>query len=101
MQISDESIGSLAHPREVLACNEAATTGPHRVEEKVCGPRTWRGLDSPTQLTKPVDRHTLMPPVRPGLVSSLLVGRISKTMLSLGIVAVVGFIPVQGLLQTS
>jgi multidrug resistance efflux pump len=100
MQISDHSIGSLARPREILACDETAATGPRRVENDLRGAETRRGLDSPTQVTRPVDRQALMPPVRPGLVS-LLVGRISKTMLSLGIVGAVGFIPLQGLLQTS
>jgi multidrug resistance efflux pump len=100
MQISDDSIGSLAHPREVLACGEAATSGRRRVENGLRGAETRPGLDSPTQVTRPVDRQALMPPLRPGLVS-LLVGRKSRTMLSLGIVAAVGFVPVQGLLQTS
>src|SRR5262245_51194162 len=100
MQISDDSIGSLAHPREVLACGEAATSGRRRVENDLRVAETRRLLDSPTQVTQPVDRQALMPPVRPGLVS-LPVGRISKTMLSLGIVGAVGFIPLQGLLQTS
>jgi len=62
MQISDDSIGSLAHPREVLARDEAATTGPHRVEEDLRGAGTWRGLYSPTQVTQPVDRQVLLPP---------------------------------------
>src|SRR5215831_12701374 len=100
MQVSDDSIGSFAHPREVLAGDEAATTGRRRVENDLRGAETRRRLDSPTQVTQGVDRQGLMPPVRPGLVS-LLMGRISKMMLSLGIVAAVGFVPVQGLLQTS
>src|SRR2546427_4122897 len=52
------------------------------------------------QVPQPVDRQALMPSVRRGLVSFVM-GRMSKTMLSLAIVAAVGFIPVQGLLQTS
>ena len=84
MQICDDSIGSLAHPREVLSRDEAATTGPHRVEEDLRGAGTWRGLYSPTQVTQPVDRQVLLPPVRRGLVS--LMGRTSKTTLGLGIV---------------
>src|SRR5712664_4199551 len=100
MQTSDDSIGSLAHPREVLACDEAATIGPRRFEDDLRGARAWRGLYSPTQITQPVDRQALMPPVRRRLVSPL-VGRISKTMLSLAIVAAVGFVPLQGLLETS
>jgi multidrug resistance efflux pump len=99
MQISDDSIGSHAHPREVLARDEAATTGPHRVEEDLRGAGTWRGLYSPTQVTQPVDRQALMPPVRRGLVS--LMGCTSKTTLGLGIVAAVDFVPFQDLLQTS
>jgi multidrug resistance efflux pump len=99
VQISDNSIGSLPHPREVLECDEAATTGLRRVEDDLLGAGTWRGLDSPTQVTQPVDRQALMPPVRHGLVS-LLVGRMSKTMLSLAIVAA-SVVSLQGLLQTS
>jgi multidrug resistance efflux pump len=56
-------------------------------------------MQSPTQVTQPVDRQA-MPQVRRGLVSPL-VRRISKTMLGLGAVAAVGFVPLQGLLQTS
>jgi hypothetical protein len=56
-------------------------------------------MQSPTQVTQPVDRQA-MPHVRRGLVA-LLVGRVSTTILSLGIVAAVGFVPLQGLLQTS
>src|SRR6266566_2657939 len=99
MQIFDDSIGSLAHPREGLASNEAATTGRRRVADELRGAETWHGLDLPTQVTQPVDRQVLLPPVRRGLVS--LMGRTSKTTLGLGIVAAVGFVPVQGLLQTS
>jgi multidrug resistance efflux pump len=99
MQISDDSTGSLAYPREVPACDEAATTGPRRVENDLRGAGTLHELYSPTQVTQPVDRQG-MPPVRRGLVSPL-VRRISKTMLSLGAVAAVGFVPLQGLLQTS
>ena len=56
-------------------------------------------MQSPTEVTQPVDRQP-MPPLRHKLVSPL-VGRIPKTMLSLGAVAAVGFVPLQGLLQTS
>jgi multidrug resistance efflux pump len=52
-------------------------------------------MQSPTQVTQVVDGQA-MPPVHCGLVR-----RISKTMLSLGIVAAVGFVPLQGLLQSS
>jgi hypothetical protein len=72
MRTSDDSIGSLAHPREVLACDEAATTGPRRVEDDLRGAGTWRGLDSPTQVAQLVDTQALMPPVRRGLVSLLV-----------------------------
>jgi multidrug resistance efflux pump len=99
MQISDLSIGSLAHPRGVLARDEAATTGSSRVEEDLRGAGTWRGLYSPTQVTRPVDRQVLLPPVSRGLVS--LMRRTSKTTLGLGIVAAVGLVPFQDLLQTS
>jgi multidrug resistance efflux pump len=98
MQISDNSTGSLAHSREVLACGEPATPGPCRVEDGSRGAGTRRELYSPAQLTQPVDRETLTPPVCQGLVS-LLVGR--KMVLSLGIAAAVGFVPLQGLLKTS
>ena len=99
MQISDDSIGSLAHPHEVLARDEAATNGRRGLEHDLRGTGTWRGLDSSTQVTQPVDRQVLLPPVRRGLVS--LMGRTSKTTLGLGIVAAVGFVPFQDLLQTS
>jgi multidrug resistance efflux pump len=99
MQISDDSIGSRAHPRVDRARDEAAITGAHRIEEELGGAATWRGVYSPTQVTQAVDRQALLPPVQRGLVS-MLVGRKSKTMFSLGIVAAVGFVPLQGLLQT-
>ncbi len=85
MQISDDSIGSLAHPHLVLACDEAAINGPRGLEDDSRGTGTWRGLYSPTQVTQPVDRQALLPPVRRGLVS--LMGRTTKTTLGLGIVA--------------
>jgi multidrug resistance efflux pump len=56
-------------------------------------------MRSPTQVTQPADRQALLPPVGRGLVS-LSVGRISTTMLSLGIVAAIGFVPLQGMMQT-
>jgi multidrug resistance efflux pump len=99
MQISDDSIGSLAHPHEVLARDEAANNGPRGHANDLRGTGTWRGLYSPTQVTQPVDRQALLSPVRRGLVS--LMGRTSKTTLGLGIVAAVGFVPFQDLLQTS
>jgi multidrug resistance efflux pump len=98
MQISDNSIGSLTHSCEVLSCDEPAKTGPRRVADDLRGAGTRRGLYSPAQVTQPVDREALMPPARRGLVS-LLLGR--KMILSLGIAAAVGFVPLQGLLQTS
>jgi hypothetical protein len=56
-------------------------------------------MRSPTQVTQPSDRQVLLPPVGRGLMS-LSVGRISTTMLSLGIVAATGFVPLQGMMQT-
>jgi hypothetical protein len=96
MRISDNSIGSLSHSCEVPACDEPTTIGP-RIKNDSPGAATRRGLYSPAQVTQPVDSEALMPPVR-GLVS-LLAGR--KMILSLGIAAAVGFVPLQGLLQTS
>lgn len=93
MQIPDNSIAN----RQALACDELTTTGARRAEHDSPDVGTRRGLYSPEQVTQPVDRAALMPPVR-GLVS-LLVGR--KMVLSLGIAAAVGFVPLQGLLQTS
>jgi multidrug resistance efflux pump len=98
MQISDNSIGSLTHSCEVPEWDEPATAGPRRVEDHSRGAGTRRELYSPAQVTQPVDRETLTPPVCQGLVS-LLVGR--KIILGLGIAAAVGFVPLQGLLQTS
>jgi multidrug resistance efflux pump len=100
MHVSGDSMG-IAHPREILACDEMAATGPRRVvEDDLREEGTWHGLSSPTGVAQPVDRRALMHPVRRRLVSPR-VGRISETMLSLGIVAAVGFVPIQGLLQTS
>jgi len=57
-------------------------------------------MRSPTQVTQPADRQALLSRAHRGLVS-LLVRRISTTMLSLGIVTAIGFVSLQGLLQTS
>ena len=100
MQTSDDLIGSLAHSRSVLACDEGPATGTRPVEEHFRSKGAWRGLYSPAQVTEPRDTQALPPPVLPGSVS-LLVRRLSTTALGLGIVAVVGFAPLQGLLQTS
>src|SRR5262252_2036201 len=57
-------------------------------------------MRSPTQVTQPSDSQALLSRAHRGLVS-LLVRRISTTMLSSGIVAAIGFVSLRGLLQTS
>jgi len=99
MQISDDSMGNIEHPRVVLAGDEAAINGRRGLEDDLRGTGTWRGLGSPTQVARPVDRPVLLPSVRRRLVS--LIGRASKTTLGLGIVAAVGVVPFQDFLQTA
>jgi multidrug resistance efflux pump len=95
MQLSDNSIANC----ETLACSEPVASGRCRIEDDSPDAGTRRGLYSPTQVTQPVDvdRNALMPRVR-GVVSRL-VGR--KMVLSLGVAAAVGLVPLRGLLQTS
>jgi multidrug resistance efflux pump len=77
----------------------SATDTPLR---ETAGPATeaWRQRYSPAQDVPIVDVEVLPPAGRTGLVSPL-VRPILKTALGLGIVAVVGYAPVQRLLQTS
>src|ERR1700674_3175386 len=100
MQTYDELTGRLARLQSVLAHDERSTADTRRVEEGFPDPETWRGLYSPAQDMSPAERQHLLPPVRPGSVSPL-VRRLSKTALGVGIIAVVGFAPLQRLLQPS
>jgi hypothetical protein len=100
MQTYGELTGRLAHLQSVLARDESSTADTRPVEEGFPDPKTSRGLYSPAQDMSSAERQDLLPPVRPGSVSSL-VRRLSKTALGLGIVAIVGFAPLQKLLQTS
>jgi hypothetical protein len=99
MQTYGELTGRPAHLQTVLAGDRRSTADTCPVEEGFPDPETWRGPYLPAQ-DIPAERQQLPPLVRPGSVSPL-VRRLSKTALGLGIVAVVGFAPLQRLLQTS
>jgi multidrug resistance efflux pump len=84
------------HLHRVSARDEGAAAGTGPGEECPPGTETWRGLHSRAEDTS----QSLLPPVRPQPVLPL-VRRLSKMALGLGIVAVVGFAPLQRLTQTS
>jgi multidrug resistance efflux pump len=99
MQAYDEWPGRLGHLHSGLA-REKLATGTRPEEEGSHGTETWPGLRSPAQIAPQADTLASLPPHRSGSESPLM-RRLSKTAFGLGIVAVVGFAPLQTLLQTS
>jgi multidrug resistance efflux pump len=100
MQAYDELVERLAYLFGVSARDKGAATRMRPGERSSPGTETWHRLHSPAQDTPPADVQALLPPFRPWPLSPL-VRRRSKTALGLGIVAVLGFTPLQSLLQTS
>jgi multidrug resistance efflux pump len=99
MQAYDELVERLVHLPRVSA-REKGTARCMSGEKSSPGTETLHRLYSPAQDTPPADARALPPPLRPWPLSAL-VRRLSKTALGLGIVAILGFAPLQSLRQTS
>jgi multidrug resistance efflux pump len=103
-----DAAGRLAHLYSVFGRDQGSAAEQPPVDEAPAT-ESWRRLyapapdapPAPAQDVPPADTQTAPPPpARTGLVSPL-VRRLLKTALGLGIVAVVGYAPLQRLLQTS
>jgi multidrug resistance efflux pump len=107
-----DGAGRVAHLVRVFESGHGSITGrpeQDRPEQDLSSTENWRRLYTPTrddphllpQAPPPVDTHVVPPPaVRAGWVSPM-VWRVVKTALGLGVVVVVGYGPLQRLLQTS
>jgi len=103
-----DAAGRLAHLYSVFERDRAAAAEPQPAEEAPAT-ESWRRLYAPekdvprppAQDVPPADTQPVPPPpARTGSVSPMA-RRLLKTALGLGIVAVVGYAPLQRLLQTS
>jgi multidrug resistance efflux pump len=107
-----DGAGRVAHLVRVFESGRGSATGrpeQERPEQDLPSTESWRRLYTPTkddphllsQAPPPVDTHVAAPPaVCAGWVSPM-VWRLVKTALGLGVVAIVGYGPLQRLLQTS
>jgi multidrug resistance efflux pump len=93
-----DAVGRLAHLNTIFERDQDSAQIAHASEERAASVRSWRDRYVTVPQTSPQEKQTTE--VRPGSVSTLP-RRLLKTALGLGLVGLIGYAPLQRLLQTS